>query len=157
MTNTLQDFIVEVDKKIVVLFESKGAIYPMYHTVTRAGDHNILTPPGEKDIAAIVMRAYFELADVVRYVFVNEAWQLYATKLSEDEMREIAKRGLADYPGRIEVLMYVGEDDSGTITAHRTITRPSHGKAELGPLEIDRPRVSEGRMVGMLPQRGQPS
>lgn len=32
--------------------------------------------------------------------------------------------------------------------------RPPHGKAYLGPLEIDTPDSSEGRMIGMLPRRG---
>jgi len=36
----------------------------------------------------------------------------------------------------------------------RYILRPEHGKPSLSPLQIDRWDNSEGRFVGLLPQRG---
>jgi hypothetical protein len=62
---------------------------------------------------------------------------------------------LADHPDRVEIVILSGEDETaGWCTARRVIIRPQHGKPYLGPLEIDVFEVSEGRMVGLLPQRG---
>jgi hypothetical protein len=51
---------------------------------------------------------------------------------------------------------FTGEDQYGSLTAHRPIERPANGKPYLGPLTIDVPMsVSRGRLVGVLPRRGQ--
>jgi hypothetical protein len=137
------------------IFAVTGIVYPMWHTVTAAGDHKIInSPPGDKDTAALLIRAYFELHDVVRYVFVDEAWTLMVPTSRYSEMPDIMQRGLSDHPERVEVVMYQAEDASGAVTAHRNIIRPKTGKARLGPLHFFRSKQSEGRFVGMLPQRG---
>jgi len=53
------------------------------------------------------------------------------------------------------VLMYSAEDRLGLMIAWRPIIRPAHGKARLGPLEFDTPKMSEGRFFGMLPPQGE--
>jgi len=157
MTDTLRDFIIKTDRKITPIFHVTGEILPMWHSITESGEHKITpSPPFDKDTAALLMRAYFAVNHVARYVFVNEAWQLCApTGLSDDELQEIARHGLSDHPSRIEVLMYQAEDETGVLTAHRVITRPGNGhRPKLGPLEFIQPTHSEGRFVGMLPVRG---
>ena len=156
ITTSLQDFIKFVDRRIVAIFKSTGVLYPMWHAITETGDHRIVTPPGDKDTASALMRAYFDLNDVVRYVFVDEAWTFMApADISPTELNRIMKAGLEDHPGRVEVVMYQAEDArAGSATAHRVIVRPSRGKPVLGPLSFFETTQSEGRFVGMLPQRG---
>jgi hypothetical protein len=50
--------------------------------------------------------------------------------------------------------MFSGEDHAGELLGKRRIERPAKGKPYLGPLEVEEYKTSEGRMVGMLPQRG---
>ena len=110
--------------------------------------------------------ALFDLADVVRYVFIDEAWTL-KRMIRPDEEEKIYREGLSKHPERVEVVMIQGEDrDYGQIAAHRNIIRPAKGKPYLGPLQTlgDLPFVphgaavqSEGRMVGLLPVRARGS
>ena len=152
---TLHDFIIFVDERVTVVYQTLGEIQPMWHAVTASGEHRILPSPDmHKDTAAILMREYFKLHDVKRYVFIDEAWQLETPVIDENEMREIARRGLEHHPDRIEVLSYQAEDDSGLITAQRVITRLPSGKGQLGRLEFTQSQQSEGRLVGMLPVKG---
>lgn len=156
MTNTLREFITETDKKACEVFAITGEIEPVWHAITEYGEHKIMPGPSvDKDTAALLMRAYFAIYKVVRYVFINEAWTMWLPTDRLDEIPEIAEHGLADHPERIEVLMYQAEDETGLLTAHRNIIRPGHGKRPtLGPLEFVNAAQSEGRFVGMLPQRG---
>ena len=58
-------------------FARKGAILPMWHAITSAGKNMIERPQfADKDLAVAMIRALFDLADVVRYVFIDEAWTL---------------------------------------------------------------------------------
>lgn len=141
------------------IFHTNGRVLPMYHAVTRDGTNVILDPPHEnKDTAVILVRAFFELHDVVRYCFIDEAWVLDASarKITNAEWERIRREGLSQHPDRREMLLVSGEDHaSGLVTAHRFILRPEHGKATLTPLEyFDLPKgtSSVGRMVGLLPK-----
>ncbi len=155
-TLTLRDFITAIDRNVVKIFERNGVIEPMWHCITASGEHRIeLSPAVDKDLAAILMRVYFVLHNVTRYAFIDEAWTLMLPLgFSDAEIREIARRGLADHPGRVEVLMYQVEDESGALTAHRNIIRAGGGKPTLGPLTFFETKESEGRFIGLLPQRG---
>jgi hypothetical protein len=147
------------------LFAQEGVIYPMWHAITSTGDTLIETPPFEnKDLAVAMIRALFDLRDVVRYVFVDEAWTL-SRLLRPDEEEWVSREGISKHPDRVEVVMIQGEDrDCGQIVLHRDIIRPAKGKPYLGPLQSldDLPYMphggsvaqSEGRMVGLLPVRG---
>jgi hypothetical protein len=146
-------------------FALKGEIAPMWHAITSDGRTVIEPHPVElgKDLAAAMMRTFFDLRDVVRYVYIGEAWTL-DRMIKPEEYEEIFRKGLSEHPDRVEVVQLQGEDrDYGQIIAARKIIRPKKGKPYLGPLEDinDLPHIpagasvqSEGRMVGMLPVRG---
>lgn len=138
-------------------FARTREIVPMFHAITATGQTVIEPWPVYlgKDAAAALMRQFFAAADVVRYVYVNEAWTLDIVGLPEAEQRRIIATGCADHPQRKEVVMISGEDrDCGQMLANRPIVRPSIGAPYLGPLTLDQFPQSEGRMVGMLPVRG---
>ena len=62
MTKTLREFITTIDGMVVPIFNATGVFYPMYHAVTASGEHRIVKPPSiDKDVSALLMRAYFEL------------------------------------------------------------------------------------------------
>lgn len=146
------------------LFNKTGVVSPTWHGVTATSEYFELEPPHpNKDMAVAMVRAYFELRDVVRYIFVFESWTL-ARLISDDEIAFIEQHGVAAHPDRVEVVSILGEDlDAGMLAAHRRIIRPRHRRPYLAPLEMltDLPHVprggtfqSHGRMVGFLPARG---
>jgi len=138
------------------VFAEAGEILPMWAAVTAKDEHFIVpsTFP-DKDVAASVLRDFFKEKDVVRYLFITEAW----TCTTDDQ--EVAKRAMAwmragntleDFPDRKEILAFTGEDESGWMSAHREIIR-GEGKPTLGPLQWIDSDMTEGRFVGMLPRR----
>lgn len=141
-------------------FRESGHVSPMWHAVQSNGEAFVVIPDADKDHATIMTRALFELKDVVRCVFIDEAWSARG-RGEEDSKRLqdwIDEHGhIHDFPGRMEVVVFVGEDQNeGLVSAQREIERPKRGKARLGPLtyvakEFNR---SEGRFIGMLPRRG---
>lgn len=160
---TLQEFIVGCSYTAAKVFQLRGKLSPMWHAITRDGQHLMVpSPHPDKDAAVTLMRALFELRDVVRYVLINEAWTVEVEqRWPGEEVEALNERSrqlggiLADHPDRVEVLMLIGEDETaGLCTARRVIHRPPNAKPYLGPLEIDEFEVSEGRLVGLLPQRG---
>ncbi|UPK03084.1 hypothetical protein [Bradyrhizobium sp. 170] len=146
-------------------FAKKGEIAPMWHAITSDGQKLIEPHPTYlgKDMAAATIRIFFDLRDLIRYVYIGEAWTLNRLIRPEEE-EEIFRKGISEHPDRVEVVQLQGEDrDYGQIIASRDIIRPAKGKPYLGPLTMvnDLPHVpqgatitSEGRMVGMLPVRG---
>jgi hypothetical protein len=136
------------------IFEMTGVLYPMYHAITRDGQHAILTPPDrDKDTAVAMVKAWFELNDIDRYVFVDEAWTIIAKPGDPlPDMKRIARDGLSNHPDRREVVLFSAENRRGEwVTGIRYILRPEHGKPKLSPLTIDDMTLhSEGRMVGLL-------
>jgi hypothetical protein len=146
-------------------FAAKGIVYPLWHAVTSSGEQFYETSPlQDKDLAVAMIRALFDLRDVVRYVFIDEAWTLNRM-LQPGEEEKVRRDGLSKHPDRMEVVMISGEDhECGQMMVHRNIIRPAKGKPYLGPLQDldDLPFIppgggvaqSEGRMVGLLPRRG---
>jgi len=159
---TLHEFITGCSDAAAKVFHLRGHLSPMWHAVTRAGEHLMTpSPSDDKDTAVALMRAMFELSDVVRYVFIDEAWQVEVARRPGEDVDALTARSrklggsLKDHPDRVEIVVLNGEDEiAGICVARRVIHRPPHGKAYLGPLEIATPASSEGRMVGLLPQRG---
>lgn len=157
---TLQEFIVGCSDAAAKVFHLRGRISPMWHVVTRDGEHLMMNH--DKDTAVALIRVAFELHDVVRYVFISEAWQVELKTIPGESFAESAARArelhaepLANHSEGFEVLDLTGEDEAaGLITARQRIIRPTRSAAYLGPLEIVTPDFSEGRMVGLLPQRG---
>src|SRR3954467_3155636 len=109
-------------------------------------------------MAAAMIRSFFDLRDVIRYVYLGSAGTLNRMIRPEEE-EEIFRKGLSEHPDRVEVVQIQGEDrDYGQIIAACNIIRPKRGRPYLGPLLMvnDLPHVprgatiqSEGRMVGM--------
>lgn len=146
-------------------FSKKGEIAPMWHAITSSGETIIEQHPVHlgKDMAAAMIRMFFDLRDVVRYVYIGEAWTLNRM-IRPGEQEDIFRKGLSEHPDRVEIVQLQGEDhEYGQIIAWRKIIRPECGRPYLGPLEMinDLPFIprgaavqSEGRLVGMLPVRG---
>jgi hypothetical protein len=133
-------------------------VAPLWFGITATGESFDLEPPHpDKDFSVAMIRAYFALRNVVRYIYICEAWTVQRP-LSDDEVTWIATHGgVAAHPDRIEVVMISGEDrDAGLLTAQRRIIRPPRGRAYLSPLEMHDQTIiqSSGRMVGLLPVRG---
>lgn len=143
------------------LFRRQDAIGPMWHMIRANGEHIVMPGPDtDKDTAATIIRSFCELFDVIRCLFIDEAWIAMGLGKSREEneriMAWVNEHGsLQDYPGRDEVVVFQGEDADGLmVSAHRRIIR-GHGRPKLGPLEyVDMTGIqSEGRLVGMLPRR----
>jgi hypothetical protein len=145
-------------------FDQTGMVAPTWYAIAASGELIELTPPHpNKNLAIVMVRAFFELHDVIRYVFVDEAWSLRG-KSSDSDLAVIEKHGVAGHADRVEVVMIMGEDrDAGMLAAHRRIIRPPHRRPYLAPLEMlsDLPNVprgatfqTSGRMIGLLPPRG---
>jgi hypothetical protein len=140
-------------------FDQHGVISGMWHAVCADGQQFAIDHPhGGKDFAADMVRVLFRAADVIRCIYIDEAWVAFISEKKIDAVeRHLAAGGtLETQPGRQEVVMFTGEDQYGSLTAHRPIERPANGKPYLGPLTIDvNWSVSRGRLVGVLPRRGQ--
>jgi hypothetical protein len=159
-TADLRSMIERASRHVEGIFQVTGHILPMWHAIKSNGQHIITPAPAtdDKDMAAAIMRALFELEDVVCCLFIDEAWTIEADNAAD--ARKITEwiaqgHGARDHPDRREVVAFAAEDESGMLTARRPIIRPAHGKPKLGPLQIDdmRGMESSGRMVGMLPRR----
>jgi hypothetical protein len=153
MSTTLREFLADAAVAASRIFEETGELLPLYHVVIGTGEE-IAFPglPGNKDVAVAAVRELFRITEATRYVFMNEAWAL----MSEDEKttQEVYRDGVRNHPDRVEIIMFSAEDvNEGMLLAHRDIIRED-GKVRLGPLEIQDRGTNEGRMVGLLPQRG---
>lgn len=150
----LLDLVETVSRACERQFAARGFLSPMWHAVTADGEHIINGAPHEdKDLSVAMICALFELADVVRYVYIDEAWTVRTT--SNAEADEVQRTGAKNHPRRREVVLITGEDcECRQVVARRDIVRPARGKPYLGPLKILRPEQSEGRMVGLLPVKG---
>jgi hypothetical protein len=136
-------------------FAAKGKILPVWHVIADSGRCLILpSPPGDKDTSATIMRSLLHVLGATRYMFIAEAWAVELKADELDEVERLDRDGASTHPRRLEVVMFSGEDQSGELLGRRRIERPRNGKPYLGPLELEAMSVSEGRLVGMLPQRG---
>ena len=151
-------------------FRKKGELSPMWHAVDADGRHYLMPAPpcDSKDLSVALVRAVFEASNIVRCVFIDEAWVLAkrAEKLTAEQAeafkQQCLKHGVADHPDRQEVVIFSGEDELGFVMGTRPIIRKGN-KATLGPLTYNMSGQSksdlsegqwEGRLIGMLPQRG---
>lgn len=150
----MNEFIEFVSAQTERIFHQTGCVLPMYHAIKRDGHHIVCPmPDANKDTAVAIVRALFELQDVVRYVFIDEAWTVCAKSEEADALRNMAERGIASHPDRVEIILFNAEDENEGLTmGMRDIIR-GKGKAKLGPLKLERPNNMEGRMAGMLPRR----
>ena len=160
----LRDLIAYASEFCDRYFADHRAVHPIWLAVTSSGEQFWeVSPLPDKDLSIAMIRALFHIRDVVRYVFVDEAWTV-ARMLNHGEFERAQREGLEHFPGRIEVVMVSGEDrECGQLMAQREIIRPQKGKPYLGPLTMleDLPFMpagahgeSAGRLIGLLPVRG---
>jgi hypothetical protein len=146
-------------------FKNVGKISKMYHIVADTGEHYVVPMPplDDPDLLAKLARMLMQHLNAVAYVHMDEAWTLPKDKLPQtrEEADKIFSAGISEHPDRVEIVVFTAEDQTGLTMAHRDIIRPQRGKAKLGPLIFDTDDGStmsggawEGRLVGMLPQRG---
>jgi len=139
-------------------FGEHGGVSAMYHVVLRSGQHSIIRPPyaENKELSIMAIRVLFEELDVVRYVYLDEAWVMSNETASEDEMNAAMRDGVKTHPKRFEVVFMSGEDETcGQLCWYRKIIRDAGKRPSLGPLvQMPTKAESEGRMIGLLPQRG---
>jgi hypothetical protein len=149
----LRSLIEQVSRYAELTFREEHSVAPIWYCIDGEGRLCISQLAAEKNTAAVLMRAFMAVHNIVRYCYANEAW----TITGRDVGRYIARGGKAeDHPNRQEVVFFSAEDDSGMLTASRLILRRIGKNPRLGPLVINDMQgwSSEGRLVGMLPQRG---
>ena len=147
---TARQLIELADKIAPRLFKMQGGVRAMWHGVKANGESLFIgSPSKDKDVAAALVRAAFELNDVVAYVFFDEAFVLeLPISTPEDEIQRIMAAGPRNHPDAVDCLVYQAEDANGLVSARRRIVN-----RELGPLEFDpEASLSEGRLVGLLPK-----
>jgi hypothetical protein len=156
MTPELKDMIDAASRQIEKLFARRGQVFPMWHAVPMEGPELVFAPPRkDKDEALAMVRALFDLNNVVRCIFIDEAW-MAGPELTEAEEKQAAEHGVVSLKKKHEIVMFCAEDHNGTTMARRTIIRPKGKKAYLGPLEFFPEGMCnsfEGRMAHMLPTR----
>jgi len=147
----LRELIKRANATAEFLFYKHGRLEPIWHPVTKNGDEFITPQPHkDKDFAALLIRIMFNAEGVVRYVYIDEAWQLS----SEDGVpqEDLETLDYATHPKRREVIQFVAEDATeGVLLGLRRIERRD-GKATLGPLHFEKFGEVGGRFVGLLPQ-----
>lgn len=159
MSDQLRSFVEAASAAIDKLFRRQGEIEPMYYCIKSDGSEFVLRPPpGDKDTSVLLARVFFEIEQVVRYVFIDEAWVVEANDSATNEKLRHhyeTQDSLEQFAGRKEVVLFAGEDEFGMMLAQRAINRPPHGKPTLGPLQLisDKDGHFEGRMIGLLPRR----
>jgi len=166
-TSTPEDLIAFASEWAGKVFRRDGEIHPIWHAITRGGEHLILpTPWGDsydRDLQTAMVRVLFDLKDVVRYVLLHEAWMadFRGTRLSGEQAEalreELNRDGVKNRPDRIEVVMIQAEVEGHVArSAFRRIVRPPRRRAILAPLDMFNlaGANAEGRLVGMLPVRG---
>ena len=152
-TESKNDLINKVSGFAEKQFKMRGIIRPMYHAFGASDQFFLPAPPGNKDQAIAFIRMFFAAHAIVRYVFVDEAWMLDgSSRLSRAEAEATFARGIANHPQRVEVVIFIAEDDTGALMARRKICRPSNKKPFLEPLETIPMDSMEGRMIGLLPR-----
>jgi hypothetical protein len=136
-------------------FRKHHELAPLWHCIDRDGAMHVVAAPDEsKNTAAILMRAFMQVHDIIRYCYAAEAWTVTGER---DLDRYLARGGKVEHhPNRQEIITFSAEDESGQMTAHRLILRRIGKDPRLGPLVVNDMQgwSSEGLLVGMLPRRG---
>jgi hypothetical protein len=139
----------KLTRKVAVLaeqiFNSEGAVRPYFYGQTKK-KRCIFDPDRagviknfddkEKTIVSGMAELLFALFEVDRYVYIAEAWMLWAD--NAEEAKEIQKvldgvvKGVRNHPKRIEVVTFQAEDiDGNSISGYQSIIRPAGFKSYL--------------------------
>lgn len=164
MTNNNSDLLATVSRLVEKAFRRDAFIVPVWFALTRDGRRLIVPPPvpytdvAAKDLAAVMVRAFFEIEHVVSYVYAAESWIVDKPECLSDTDK-IQSEGIARHPARREVVVFMSEaESSGLSMSVRDIIRPKKGKPRLGPLVVqDGWDRADGRFSSLLPTRGRPS
>jgi hypothetical protein len=153
---TLREFIEQASKPIGARFDQCGEIKPMYHFVRGDGAEVVMPAiPGPKDFSVQIARTVLDACEATRVLFISEGWILEGPVPAGADLNKIRDRqgSLEHEPGRVEVVMFSGEDaQEGSIMGFRDIVRESGKPPYLAPLRIVTTDRSEGRMIGLLPR-----
>jgi hypothetical protein len=146
-------------RRAETIFKRKGQVLWMYHYVCEDGNHGLFVPPAwctSKDQIVAAAKALFEKERVIAYVFINEVWTLEKPERTREQVDALLKQygSLEHVPGRVENVLLMGEDAKGMVYGKMVINRPEGREPYLSKLEIQHPDSMEGRMIGLLPQRG---
>jgi hypothetical protein len=150
---TIKEFIEFVSEPAKSIFKIEGVLKPMYHAIKSDGEEIIIpTILQDKDLTVTIIKEIFKELDIVKYVFMSEAWTLSSEK--DKVPPELHKKGISEHPDRKEIILIMGEDDNGSTMASMDIIRRQDEDPTLGPLVFVSSEWYEGRMVGLLPQKG---
>lgn len=148
-------------------FRQIGHTIPQWRAITAQRELLLIAdPPAEdKDVSAMLVRGLLEIKNATSVVFSDEAWVFSISNdgkpMTPEQVREsehVRQHGVRNHPQRAEAIIFICEDHDGHYYhGQRTITRPKHGKAKLGPLHLYRPKTGEGRCVAWLTPKGKPS
>ena len=141
------------------IFRRQGYFVPMWHAILPDGHHKVIPQTvDDKDMQLALVRSAFEIFNAQAYVFISEAWTLYAETRNEAEreikIKQYQREGIRGNPDRVEVLWLQAEDQTGLLSARRKIIRPGKGNPTLGPLEFEEMQswTIQGRIIGLLPR-----
>ena len=150
MSLSLKELFEFADQQTSVIFNRSGHIMPMYHAVTKSGEHCLFPPMHhDKEVSTYLMRCLFDELEVECYVFIDEAW---CVEVRDPKQLDFVDRvGARNHEDRREIVMLIAETRDGQrMVGHRYILRPEHGKPKLMPLKIMGEGETSGRMVGLL-------
>jgi hypothetical protein len=135
------------------IFAVDGELMPMWHLVTADGEYIMASPGGmEKDLATEAIRAIIKEKNIVRYIFIDEAWVVQST-VKDEALKKIMDEGssLAEHPGRREFVIFCAEErNGGFILGRREILREQDKPPTLGQIEFADEGEFSGRFVGMF-------
>jgi hypothetical protein len=132
-----------------------GRIIPMWHAVAADGKIQILPAPHDLDQFDITqsLRDHFAENNIVRYVFISEAWSLRTDDVAEYNKWRREYRSLKDHPKRKEIMTFFAEDLTMAMIAERAIIRPSREPPRLGKLCFEDIETLKGyTMMDILPR-----
>jgi hypothetical protein len=117
-------------------FIRDGVLEPMWFAETKDDDKFAFSAIwDDKDTQMELVREVFKLRDVVRYIFIDEAWAVYADLKEAPEVERLAAAGqLSTHAKRREIVVFTGEDEFGEMSAERPIIRPKDAPAYLGDM-----------------------
>lgn len=151
---TLEDLLKHGAEFAADCFKKAGGLEPMWICQTMAGE--LIIVGGEmpdhmgsgRDKLALVLKKVFHEHNVVRYVFMTEAWSYEGT-----EMPASIKAGasIESHPDRRELISLAGEDKSGKhLIGAMYILRPEQGPAKLSEFKIFASGHVGGRFARLL-------
>jgi acyl-CoA synthetase (AMP-forming)/AMP-acid ligase II len=120
-----------------------------------AGIYPVPMDMKNKDVSAAMLKELCKHVEPDFLIFISEAWGLDQTKVSIEEVKKVweSKKGIADHPNRIDVIMIKLETSTGLWAAQPQI-RTVNGKRSLDDPHFEFMAGAEGRFASFLPRKG---